>query len=64
MHRSFALVERGFCSASRAVAVSGFLVRIFALGTLPQTQTGAEGGQVQGFSKRRNACLTIRSSNE
>ena len=27
-------------------------------------QIGADGGHVQGFSKRRNACLTMRSSSE
>ena len=64
MQRSFALVERGLYSASLSEQVSGLFVRIFALGCLPQMQIGADGGQVQGFSNRRNACLTIRSSNE
>jgi hypothetical protein len=64
MHRIFAQDERGFSASSRSEQVSGFFVRIFALGFFPQMQIGAEGGQVQGFSKRRNACLTIRSSNE
>ena len=64
MQRSLALVEREFRASSSSEAVSGFLVRIFALGTFPQMQIGAEGGHVQGFSKRRNACLTIRSSSE
>ena len=64
MHRSFALDERGLSASSRSEQVSGFLVRIFAFGFFPQMQTGADGGQVQGFSNRRNACLMIRSSNE
>ena len=64
MQRSLALVEREFRASSSFEAVSGFLVRIFALGCFPQMQIGAEGGHVQGFSKRRNACLTIRSSSE
>ena len=62
--RIFAEAARGFLSSSSALATTGFFVNILAVGVLPQMQTGADGGHVQGFSKRRNACLTIRSSSE
>jgi len=64
MQRSFALVERELRASSSGEAVSGFFVRIFAFGSFPQMQTGADGGQVQGCSNLRNACLTMRSSSE
>lgn len=50
MARSFAEAAREFRESSASVPVTGFLVRIRAVGRLPQMQTGAPGGQVQGFS--------------
>lgn len=64
MARSFAQEARGFSVVSSAVPITGFLVMTRAVGVLPQMQTGAFGGQVHGCSYLRNACLTIRSSNE
>lgn len=64
MQRSFALVERLLSAASCSEQVSGFLVRILAVGVLPHTHMGALGGHVQGFAYLRNASFTMRSSNE
>lgn len=50
MARSLAQLARLFAFASSSVQESGFLVRIRAVGVLPQMQTGAFGGQTQGFS--------------
>ena len=54
MARSLQHWERVFSLCSCSEAVNGFLVKILAVGTLPQVQMGALGGQVQGFSKLRN----------
>ena len=62
--RSFADVEREFSFCSRSDATIGWRVRTTAEGFLPQIHTGADFGQVQGFSNVRNAFFTIRSSSE
>ena len=61
---SFALVARGFAFCSASDATSGWRVRTFAVGFLPQMHTGADFGQMQGFSNERNAFFTMRSSRE
>ena len=43
---------------------TGFGVRTRASGSLPQTQTGSSGGQVQPFARSRRNRFTIRSSSE
>lgn len=48
--RSFALRDLEFKSNSVSSATSGFLVSIATSGLSPHTQTGALGGQVQGFA--------------
>ena len=62
--RSFALVAREFSCCSRSDATKGCRVRTFAVGFFPQMHTGADFGQVHGFSNVRNTFFTIRSSSE
>lgn len=64
IQRSLAQAERLLLAASVSEQVSGFFVRILAVGVFPHMQTGALGGHVQGCMYLRNACLTMRSSNE
>mgnify|MGYP007069805749 CR=1 FL=1 len=45
--RSFALLDRLFSSSSSLPGTIGFLVITFPFDTLPHTQTGNSGGQIQ-----------------
>ena len=61
---SFALLARLFASISSSDGRIGFRVITFPLEACPHTHTGKSGEQVQGFSFRRKAVFTIRSSSE
>lgn len=50
MQRSFAQRERLLSAASPGEQVSGFFVRMRAVGVLPQMHMGALGGHVQGLA--------------
>ena len=62
--RSFALLDLGFSSISKAVGLIAFLLITLPRLFLPQVHIGKSFGQMQGSSAVRNALFTMRSSKE